>query len=260
VTSRREFWQRLVAAGVAAVVAPRCGRDGSSLEGGRMSRRILVFDVNETLLDVGTLEPRFARLFGDGRVLREWFGNVLLYSNVVTLAGPYADFGTIGGAALDMTASARGVTLSAEARGDILQGMLTLPAHPDVRPGLERLRDAGFRMVTLTNSAPAAVTRQLEQAGLAGFFERAFSVDAVRRFKPAPEPYRHVATELGVAPGQLRMVAAHAWDVHGALQAGLSAVLLTRPGHARFPHGPTPDVVAATLIDAVPLILAAEPA
>lgn len=224
-----------------------------------MRRRVLVFDVNETLLDVGALEPVFAQVFGDGRVLRDWFANVLLYSNVVTLAGPYSDFGSVGGAALDMTAAIRGVTLSAEARAMILQGMLTLPPHPDVLEGLTALREAGFRMVTLTNSAPAAVTRQLANAGLDGFFERSFSVDTVSRFKPAREPYEHVARELGLGTGDLRLVAAHAWDVLGALQAGLAAVFLARPGHSLFPLGPRPDVVAANLIEAAQRIVAVEP-
>jgi 2-haloacid dehalogenase len=67
---------------------------------------------------------------------------------------------------------------------------------PDVRPALERLRSAGFRLVTLTNSPPAVVEAQLKNAALDDLFERSFSVDAVKRFKPAPEPYRHVAREL----------------------------------------------------------------
>ena len=97
--------------------------------------------------------------------------------------------------------------------------MRSLPAHPDVREGLRRLKDAGFRTVTLTNSAAAVVEQQLSNAGLTEFFERSFSVDTVRRFKPAPEPYRYVASELKVDASQLRMVAAHAWDVVGAMQA-----------------------------------------
>jgi hypothetical protein len=127
--------------------------------------RVIVCDVNETLLDVGALEPRFKETFGDGRVLQEWFTTVLLYSEVATLAGPYNDFATIAGAALDMVSEARGVALSANDRGRILQGMLSLPAHPDVRDGLEVMRDAGLRLVTLTNSAPTAVQQQLQNAG-----------------------------------------------------------------------------------------------
>lgn len=70
--------------------------------------RIIVFDVIETMLDIRALGPHFKRAFGEARVLDEWFSQVLLYSQVATVAGPYFDFGTIGGAALDMTAAGRG--------------------------------------------------------------------------------------------------------------------------------------------------------
>lgn len=223
-------------------------------------RRILVFDVNETMLDISALAPVFARAFGSEQVLREWFSTVLLYSNVASLAGPYADFGAIGGAALDMVASARGVSLKTPDRDAILSGMRMLPAHGDVRSGLSLLRQAGFRLVTLTNSAPAAVAQQLKHAGLSDLFERSFSVDAVRRFKPAPEPYQYVARELGVTTKALRMVAAHAWDVVGALQAGCAAAFIARPGKVLYPLAPKPDVVAPDLVVAADLIVAAEAA
>ena len=210
----------------------------------RRMPRIIVFDVNETLLDVDALRPHFARAFGDELVLREWFSTVLLYSEVASLAGPYSDFGAIGGAALDMTAASRGVSLSSEDRTRILGGMRSLPAHPDAREGLRRLKEAGFRTVTLTNSAAAAVEQQLKNAGLTEFFERSFSVDSVRRFKPAPDPYRYVARELGVEVDALRMVAAHAWDVVGAMQAGWAAAFVARPGKVLYPLAPTPDIVA----------------
>ena len=220
--------------------------------------RVIVCDVNETLLDVGALEPHFKQAFGDGRVLQDWFANVLLYSEVATLAGPYSDFASIGGAALDMVASARGMTLSAADRSRILQGMLTLPAHPDVRDGLQTMRDAGLRLVTLTNSAPAAVQQQLTNAGLTAFFERSFSVDTVRRFKPAPEAYRSVAEALGVPVDQLRLVAAHAWDIVGALRAGCAAAFVARPGKVLYPLGPQPDIVAPDFQKVAQAIVAAE--
>ena len=74
--------------------------------------------------------------------------------------------------------------------------MLTLPAHPDVRDGLQTIRDAGLRLVTLTNSAPAALEQQLSSAGLTAFFEHSLSVDAVHRFKPAAEVYRRIRKSL----------------------------------------------------------------
>jgi 2-haloacid dehalogenase len=220
--------------------------------------RVIVCDVNETLLDIGALEPGFRTVFGDGRVLQEWFSTVLLYSEVATLAGPYADFASIGGAALDMVAGAHGVTMAPADRTRILRGMLTLPAHPDVRDGLQTMRGAGLRLVTLTNNPPATVGQQLANAGLAPFFEASFSVDDVRRFKPAAEPYRSVATALGVPVDQLRMVAAHAWDVHGALRAGCAAAFVARPGKVLYPLGPKPDIVGPDLRSVAQQIVAAE--
>jgi 2-haloacid dehalogenase len=226
---------------------------------GAQRRRILVLDVIETMLDITALGPHFMRAFGDGQVLNEWFANLLLYANVTTVAGPYADFGTVAGAVLDMTAAARGKTLASDDRNRILPGTLTLPPHPDVKEGLTRLQAAGFRMVTLTNSAPASVAQQLRNAGLAGFFERSFSIDAVKKYKPAAETYQYVARELAVSTGDLRVIAAHAWDVHGALRAGCAAAFIARPGHALFSVGPKPDISAPDLRAAADLIIAAEP-
>jgi len=249
-SSRRNFIERsLGGVALSALPANAQGRRNGA------RRRVLVFDVNETMLDVGALAPHFARVFGRAEVLQEWFVNLLLYSNVVTVAGPYADFGTVGGAVLDMVAAAHRISMSASDRQQILGGVRTLPAHADVRPALERLRNAGFRLVTLTNSAPPAVDAQLKNAGLSDLFERSFSVDAVKRFKPAPEPYQQVARELGVPTSQLRMIAAHAWDVHGALQAGYAAAFIARPGKTLFPVGPQPDVVEQTMTAAADRII-----
>ena len=222
--------------------------------------RIIVFDVNETLLDVSALEPDFVRVFGDGRALREWFSTLLLYSEVATLAGPYADFPAIGGAALEMTAMSRGMQISVEDRDRILESMLALPAHQEVPAGLQRLRDAGLRLVALTNSSPSAVHAQLRNAGLSALFEREFSVESVRRFKPAPEPYQFVARELGVATGGLRMVAAHAWDIVGAMRVGCAAAFVARPGKVLYPLAPPPDIVGPDLRVVADQIVAIEQA
>jgi len=219
---------------------------------------VIVCDVNETLLDIGALAPLFEQAFGDGRVLQEWFQTVLLYSEVATLAGPYSSFAKIGGAALDMTADARGVKLTATDRERILKGMLTLPPHPDVREGLETMHDAGLRLITLTNNPPDTVHQQLAHAGLAELFEQSFSVESVQRFKPAPEVYRFVADTLGVTTAQLRLVAAHAWDVLGALRAGCAAAFVARPGKVLFPLGPQPDIVGSDFGAVAQLIVNAE--
>lgn len=213
---------------------------------------VLVFDVNETFVDIEALEPYFARLFGSPGLLREWFGQLVMYSMTVTLSNRYVDFFSLGQATLQMLAETHGVALSTGDVAALTEAMATMPAHPDVAQGLTRLRDDGYRLVTLTNS-PARPGRRtaVENAALAGFFERQFSVEELRFFKPATVLYQHTAHELGVQPSSCMMVAAHAWDIIGAQAAGFSGALITRPGNAplRAEGVHPPDFIAADLVD-----------
>ena len=210
---------------------------------------VLIFDVNETLLDIETLTPLFQRIFGDGRVMREWFAQLVLYSQALTVAGVYTSFGSLGVGVLQMVGQTRGVSVNNRDVDELRARMRTMPAHPDVAAALQRLKTAGFRLITLTNSAPEARGNPLQRAGLAGYFERMFSVDAVKRFKPAPETYRHAGATLGVDMPSMCLVAAHAWDTLGAKAAGCAAALVARAGNASLSvEGvPQPDIVAPNL-------------
>ena len=219
--------------------------------------RVSVFDVNETLLDLGALDPRFGRVFGDESVRREWFQQVLQSALVATVTESYSDFASVGGAALEMTASRRGMELSDEDRQYILGGMRELPPHPEVPEALDRLRDAGIRLAALTNSTEEVANAQLQNAGISDRFEQILSADTVKRLKPAPEPYHAAAKSLGVGVEEVRLVAAHAWDVAGAMRAGCAAAFVGRPGMVLDPLAPSPDVVGSDLDEVASLIIAA---
>jgi 2-haloacid dehalogenase len=213
---------------------------------------VLVFDVNETLIDIEALAPLFDQLFGDSRAMREWFGQLVMYSMTAALSGCYVDFFTLGQGVLRMLGEIHRVKIADPDLERIKQAMLTMPAHPDVADGLSTLRDHGFRLVTLTNSPPnPSGASPLESAGLGGYFERQFSVDARRTYKPAGEVYDYVCRELHVAPTECMMVAAHVWDTIGAQSAGLRGALITRRGNARLPVDglPQPALVADDLRD-----------
>jgi 2-haloacid dehalogenase len=211
-------------------------------------QRILVFDVNETLLDITVLGPLFARVFRDARVMRQWFAEVVLYSEAFTLSGLYSHFGELGAAALRMLSSIHAVPLKESDVEELLRTMSQLPPHADVVPALTMLADAGFRMVTLTNSPLSAGRSPIDNAGLDHHFERQFSVDAAKRFKPAPQTYALVAQGLGVDLAVLRLVAAHPWDTLGAMAAGCASALVTRAGNAALPAGPQADIVGPDLV------------
>jgi 2-haloacid dehalogenase len=220
--------------------------------------RVCVFDVNETLLDLGALDPHFEQVFGDAGVRRAWFLQLLQSALVSTVTGVYSDFGTVGAAALEMIAEREGVDLPEEDEQEILGGMRELPPHPEVAKSLEKLREAGLRMATLTNSTREVAEAQMENSGLRGYFEQILSADAVKRLKPAPEPYRMAAESLGVEMGQVRLIAAHSWDVAGALRAGCAAAFVARPGMVLDPLVERPDVVGANLRELADRILEVE--
>lgn len=211
---------------------------------------VLVFDVNETLIDIESLAPLFTELFGEQRVLREWFAQLVMYSMSATLADRYVDFSTLAQGVLRMVGDTHRVVIRDDDLHRLKSGLLTMPAHPDAAEGLAKLRDNGFRLVTLTNSPPNPDgPTALQSSGLAEFFEQQLSVDACRAFKPAPAVYRYASETLGVAPAECMMVAAHVWDTLGAQNVGFSAALITRPGNPPLPVDglPQPDLVVTDM-------------
>jgi 2-haloacid dehalogenase len=223
-------------------------------------RPIIVFDVNETLLDLDTICPTFDRIFNDPSVMRLWFANLITYSEALTLAGVYVPFTDIGAAVLRMLAATRGITVTDDDAADLTDRFASMPPHPEVPAALRRLRDHGFRLFTLTDNTLEISGRQLEKGGVIDLFERRFSVDeTVRRHKPAPEAYHSVATALDLDPSDICLVACHVWDTLGALAAGCQAGLILREGNAPLDVGPQPnyigndlDAIADQLIERYP--------
>jgi len=209
--------------------------------------RICVFDVNETLLDLKALDTHFERIFGKAAVREEWFNQLLQSAFVSTVLNTYIDFGKIGMAALEMVAEKQNVRLSDGDKEIVKNGMQQLPPHPEVKESLAQLRKAGLRLAALPNSTLKVAQAQLTNAGLSEYFEQILSADTVQRLKPASEPYQMAAKQFGVSVGEVRLIAAHAWDVAGAMRAGCAAAFVARPGKVLNPLAPRPDVVGSDL-------------
>jgi len=208
---------------------------------------VIVFDVNETLLDLAALGPDLEEVFGDRRAIGEWFARLLHGSLVATVIDRYQPFGAIGAAALDDMAKARSVDLDVEARDRIVDGIRRLPPHPEADGALERLRASGFRVAALTNSPHRIALEQLTNAGLSERFDAVLSVEVVRRFKPHADCYLAAASSLGVPIERIRLVAAHDWDVAGAIAAGARGAFVARPGATYRSWLPRPDIEAPDL-------------
>ncbi|MAM00192.1 MAG: haloacid dehalogenase type II [Alteromonadaceae bacterium] len=209
----------------------------------------LVFDVNETLLDVSALDPLFERLFGNSATRQEWFLTLQENWLTATIVDDYRPFGELAKSALAMVGRRRNIKVTSADEQSLINGIMTLPAHEDVAEALELLSSKGFTLAALTNSTLTAARKQLASAQLSVYFEHILSVDEVQRYKPAAEPYRMAARRLGVGTGEITMVAAHAWDITGAAAAGCRTAFVARPGKVINPAGAQPDYFGKTVLE-----------
>src|SRR5205823_14994913 len=150
---------------------------------------------------------------GSAALRPQWFQLMLQLAFTGGLTGRYVDFTAAQRAALAMVAEREGVPLDAGDIDALVGRMSSLPAHPEVRGALTTLARTGLRMVALTNSVQHVAEAQLASAGLSSYFEAVISADATGHFKPASQPYQTAAERCGVPAGQVRLVAAHHWDI-----------------------------------------------
>ena len=219
-------------------------------------RPLIVFDVNETLLDLQTMEPVFERIFGSREAMRLWFANLILYSAALTVADCYVPFTDIGSAVMKMLADTRGIRITDSDRNELTERFSTMPPHPEVPAALRKLRDAGFRLFTLTDNLLEVQTRQLVHGHIVDLFERRFSADSVRHHKPSRAAYAHVEKQLGVSAAGLCLIACHTWDTLGAVAAGWQAALIKRAGNDVLGVGPQPQIIGTDLNDVADQLIA----
>jgi 2-haloacid dehalogenase len=220
------------------------------------TRPLIVFDVNETLLDLETMQPTFERIFGDKSAMRLWFDDLILYSAALTVAGCYVPFTDIGAAVMKMLADTRGIKINDADKRELTEKFSTMPPHPEVPAALRKLRNAGFRLFTLTDNLLEVQTRQLEHGDIASLFERRFSADGVKHHKPSRQAYGYVEKELGAKPSQFCLIACHTWDTLGAVAAGWEAALIRRTGNDLLGVGPQPQIVGEDLNDVADQLIA----
>ncbi|POX58984.1 haloacid dehalogenase type II [Streptomyces sp. Ru62] len=208
--------------------------------------RVLVFDVNETLIDLSPLAARMAETGLPEQSLPAWFAGVLRDGIALSLAGGHASFGDVARDVLrTLAASAPGVADPEAAADHILAALPRLPLHPDVPDGVRALRAAGYRLVTLTNGSAGTTRAVVDREGLTACFETHLDVEAVGRWKPAREAYAHAVEAAGVPADEVVLVSVHPWDIDGAARAGLATAWLRRSPRP-YPASQLPAAIEAT--------------
>jgi 2-haloacid dehalogenase len=218
--------------------------------------KVIFFDVNETLLDLTPLKESVTKALGGKKdLVTLWFTTMLQYSLVATVGDQYRDFGDIGAATLQMVARNNDISLSEEKAKAALKPIQSLPAHKDVPEALASLKQAGYRLVTLTNSSNKGVEAQMTNSGLKQYFEKLLSVEDVGLYKPHSRVYTWASRKMEVRTNESMMIAAHGWDVAGARWAGWKTAFIARPGQQLYPLAETPELVAPTLTEIAKVIV-----
>ena len=96
---------------------------------------------------------------------------------------------------------------------------------PDAVPGLRRLKRK-YIISPLSNASFIGMVELARSAGLP--WDCVITAENARCYKPRPEVYRTVIDLLGLAPGEVMMVAAHNYDLAAARGEGMATAFVPR--------------------------------
>ena len=213
--------------------------------------RAVVFDAYGTLFDVKAVARRGQLHLGDQyeSVGALWRQKQLEYSwlHSLSTAMPRADFYRLTRDALKFSLRAHDLEATTVGARRILEdemmaSYLTLPAHADVVPALEAVREAHPELpfAILSNGSPLMLDAHLNaNSELTEAFDAVLSADDAERdvdggtgavFKPHRSVYALASEHLEIEPAEVLFVSSNGWDIAGAAAFGFDCVWCNREG------------------------------
>src|SRR6266700_7661267 len=218
---------------------------------GKENMEALAFDMYGTLVNPIRIWKQLEQYIpGDTlRIAEVWRQKQLQFTFRLTAMERYEDFEQVTRKALDYALATVKRELEAGQKDALMAQYNDLERFPDVEPGLQRLKEAGYTMVVFSNGSPSMLAGIMDAAKLQEYFQGFVSVDEVKVYKPSPKVYRHVAERLGRAIENVRLISSNPFDVIGARNAGMQAAWIDRSGGLFDPLDARPDMVVSTLLE-----------
>jgi 2-haloacid dehalogenase len=210
----------------------------------------LAFDVYGTLINThGVVSALEAHVGAHAQAFSNtWRDKQLEYSFRKGLMQNYETFAVCTSQALDYTCSYYRTNLSDDQKMELMSLYRVLPAFDDVKEGLSRLQDAGFRLYAFSNGAADALELLLNNAGIRDLFLGVVSVDDIKSFKPNPAVYGHFLRKSKTSGASAWLISSNPFDVIGAMSAGMKSAWLRRSPEAIFdPWGIEPTITVTNL-------------
>jgi len=211
--------------------------------------KALAFDLYGTLLDLNSLIPPCADLFGNqGQELcRLWRAKQLEYTHLLNLMARFEDYWLVTEKALIFACHRLNLACPPALQDKLLEQFFHLGLFPDVLPALQAL--PGYTLAVLSSGSPKMLQVALENAGIKKFFGQIISTSEVKSYKPNPLVYQWAAQKLGLKPVEIGLVSANAWDAMGGKSCGFWVCWVNREDLPWDDLGFTPDTAVSRLTD-----------
>lgn len=193
-----------------------------------MTIKAVVFDAYGTLYDIQSVATVTEQAFpGYGDIITQiWRIKQLEYTWFRSLMQRYEDFSVVTRDSLAYTLRVLGLAPDAAAFDRIMDKYLHLDLYPDALSTLTALK--GRKLAILSNGSSDMLNALVNNSGLARVLDATISVDQKRIFKPAPDAYTLIESNLGVRPTEVLFVSSNPWDACGAKAFGLNVAWIER--------------------------------
>ncbi len=193
-----------------------------------MPIKAVVFDAYGTLYDIQSVAAITEETFpGYGEVITQiWRLKQLEYTWLRSLMQRYESFETVTRQSLAYTLDNLGLAYDDAAFARIMEKYRHLDLYPDALVALGALK--GKKLAILSNGSSQMLNALVQNTGLGTILDATISVDACRTFKPSPQTYQLIETQLGVKPDETLFVSSNGFDVSGAKAFGLTVAWIER--------------------------------
>lgn len=210
------------------------------------AKNTIVFDIIGTSFSLGNVQRALTRAGAPEPTLPLWFAQSLRDAFALSQAGGYQPLKSILHAELPRTLGQLGAAIPPDQVEQVLAAFGQLEPQPGLTELIPALAGRGWRLLALTNSSVDSVRALLQRTGLLGHFAALLSTDQVRKMKPHPDVYELARRE---AQGEIWMLAAHAWDIQGAIQAGFRTIFVSGLESGYLDVYPKPHITVTELGD-----------
>lgn len=212
--------------------------------------RVITFDSFSTLVDPASAGRVLEGYVEDPpTVAKRWHGLAVWYATALNHVAQYLTYYDLHRVALEVLLRDRGYDPDRATLEEMTDVYHDLEPFEDVREGMDRLTEAGYRLAILSNGDPAMLDSLVETTALSDVIEMAISADEIRTFKPDRRLYHHAADRLDVPPAAIAHVGAGWGDMLGCMHADMGGIWLNRGGDPWPAFGIEPAVEAASMDD-----------